>query len=359
MAFINADDLTLGILDAIEEGVRLGLEEIQMRAQKHAPVRDIFKHPRGRSRKQTSADVSSMATSRRRVGSIATGGPRRVYVGGAPHVMSARKAQQLGFFTTGTMPSRTGHRVLQNVKQNWTLRDSVWKVSGSETVHYVGKGVIRGRANSLAPVVSSPAGLIGSESFRHWAGPNVLEIGAIRSKGNKGGFELSSLLSARGRYEAFGAVEKNGARAGKGRAVYMSHGQETIGGRLRDGITIVGPLRNGPEIYGFVKAVAVDPDSKKQHNYATDQEFGTRHHKAQPFLRPGLLESVNTITRVTDPSKDSRGRGLMQKALESAVQSGGSGVDVPFVLTATYAGPESMSRDFWAALGKAHPKLGF
>jgi len=344
MASISADDLTLGILDAIEEGVRLGLEEIQMRAQKHAPVRDVFKHPRGRSRKQTSADVSSMSSSRSRVGSIGAGGPRRAYIGGAPHVMSARKAQQQGFFTTGTLPSRTGRRVEET--------------TSSRTLHYVGKGVIRGRANSLAPVVSSPAGLIGSESFRHWAGPNVLEIGAIRSKGNKR-FDLSSLLSARGRYEAFGKVVKNGARAGKGRAVHMSHGQETIGGRLRDGITIVGPLRNGPEIYGFVKAVAVDPDSKKQHNYATDQEFGTRHHKAQPFLRPGLLESVNTITRVTDPSKDSRGRGLMQKALESAVRSGGSGVDVPFVLTATYVGPKSLSKDFWAGLSKGHPKLGF
>jgi hypothetical protein len=343
MASISADDLTLGILGAVEEGVRLGLEEIQMRAQKHAPVRDIFKHPRGRSRTQSQAGQFS--------GSRASNDFSRVWhamASGGPitglSTMSARKAQQQGFFTTGTLPSRAGRRVEET--------------TGSRTLHYVGKGVIRGRANSLAPVVSSPAGLIGSESFRHWAGPNVLEIGAIRSKGNKR-FDLSSLLSARGRYEAFGAVKKNGARAGKGRAVHMSVGQETIGGRLRDGITIVGPFRNGPEVYGFVKAVAVDPDSKKQHNYATDQEFGTRHHKAQPFLRPGLLESVNTITRVTDPSRDSRGRGLMQKALESAVRSGGSGVDVPFVLTATYVGPKSMSKDFWAALGKAHPKLGF
>ena len=339
MASISADDLTLGILDAVEEGVRLGLEEIQMRAQKHAPVRDVFKHPRGRSRKQTSADVSSMATSRSRVGSIATGGPQRAYIGGAPHVMSARKAQQLGFFTTGTMRSRTGHRVETTER-------------GSNHA-YVGKGVIRGRANSMAPVVSSPAGLIGSESFRNWAGPNVLEIGAIRRGSAGGSFQLTSLLSARGRYEAFGKVGKNGERAGKGRAVRKdAGGQEVIGGRLRDGITIVGPFRNGPEIYGFVKAVAVDPTSKKQHNYATDQEFGTRHHKSQPFLRPGLLESVNTITRVTDPSKNNHGRGLMQKALESAVRSGGSGVNVPFIVTATYVGPKSFSNnDIWKKLG--------
>jgi hypothetical protein len=251
-------------------------------------------------------------------------------------VLSPHQAQQAGFFTTGSLPVRRGHLV------KTTLNDK----------GMVTRRKIAGRANSFIPVIQSPAGFIGGEEFRHWAGPNALEIGAIRNPSG-GKFELSGLLSARGRYEAFGKVGKGGARSGRGRAVRDAGGVvgEMIGGTLHDGITIDGPHRNGAEVYGYVKAVAHDPG--RTHNYAKDQEFGSRHNRAQPFLRPGLRESQSRIVRMIDPTKGRRGpmRGLMQRSLQMGPRSSsGSGVNVPvqLIVKVNFRG---LSRQFWSAVG--------
>jgi len=318
MPVLDGSYLTQALLDAVEEGVNLGLKQIQSQAKKHAPVRDIFKHGRGRletvEHHLTSGSVQTLRSA-----------------GGAPQFMSAKQAQGSGFYTRGSYSSHQGS-VLKQIptygkfgdqgQPRWDEDSS--RLTKGEGRYVVGKGTIRGRPNSYAPVVQSPAGFIGGANFRHWAGPNALEVGLIRSP--KGGrFELASLLSARGRYEAFGK-----GRTGKGRAVRMVNGKAMIGGALHDGITIEGPFRNGAEVYGFVRAVAHDPG--RTHNYAKDQEFGSRHNKAQPFLRPGLRESKERIIKMVDPAKGQRG--LLQRAIQTGARSpgGSSEVGVPVKL---------------------------
>jgi hypothetical protein len=48
-----------------------------------------------------------------------------------------------------------------------------------------------------------------------------------------------------------------------------------------------------------VSAYAKDPSSVKRknpdHNYAKDQEMGSRHNAPHPFLRPALWESASEI----------------------------------------------------------------
>lgn len=328
MPILDAEYLTAALLDAVEGGVRLGLTQIQSQAQKHAPVRDIFKHGHGTTSKASksarAAVVMSMA---------AKWGAK-----GPPTAFSARSMnmRNFGLNDGGGLASHSG-RLVQR---------SLWSDQS-----FVGKERVSGRANSLHPVIQSPAGTIGGRNFRSWAGPNVLEVGRIR-KPSGGTFELASLLSSRGRYEAFGKADKEtGARPGKGRAVRDAGSLEgqMIGGTLHDGITVDGPYRNGAEVYGYVQAVAHDPG--RTHNYAKDQEFGSRHNKAQPFLRPGLRESKERILKIVDPTTGSQ-RGLLQRAMETGSRPAASmndiGIPVRLVVELRLGG---IRKAFWDSIG--------
>lgn len=76
------------------------------------------------------------------------------------------------------------------------------------------------------------------------------------------------------------------------------------GGRLRDGLRVEGPTNEGDVIWWYIVSDTKDPETGRL--YPQDQEFGTRRHKAQPFLRPALHESRE------------RFRSGMHKALKSA-----------------------------------------
>jgi hypothetical protein len=323
MPVIDAGYLKDALLQSVEEGVKLGLDEIQNRARKHAPVRDIFKHPHGKTKiPNRVASVEAM------VAKYGAGGP--------PSTLSARSVNLRNF------GMNEGH---------WLTRSGSTVVSKPGGINVVNRGKItRGRYNSDAPVIPSPAGLIGSENFRDWGGNNRMKMGNIFSR--EGSFQLADLLSSAGRYEAFGKVGPNGKRAGKGRAVVNVQGQERVGGRLRESIVTEGPFHRGNEVYGFVSAAASDPGSN--HNYAKDQEFGTRHHRAQPFLRPGLRESKSRITKLLDPGKGIKQRGLMERAFQSGGRPSSSlndGVGVPVKLKIKAVGWENISSRWLADLG--------
>jgi HK97 gp10 family phage protein len=74
-------------------------------------------------------------------------------------------------------------------------------------------------------------------------------------------------------------------------------------------------------------AVAIGPS--KAGYYGSFQEFGTARHSAQPFMRPALDETAETVLRVlADEMWDalkSRGQGLFQSGGDGGPVTGGSG----------------------------------
>ena len=90
------------------------------------------------------------------------------------------------------------------------------------------------------------------------------------------------LLTSRGRYE----VESGRANFKSGRGE-----EERVGGRLRGSIVIVKPAPTERGVMGYVQAGGAEA------YYARFQEFGTRHNRAQPFLRPALYESRKVLVQ--------------------------------------------------------------
>jgi hypothetical protein len=324
---LDADFLTSTLLDFAKKGVENGLELVRDRAKMHAPVRDIFRHPQGkRLRAQSTGELLHRAVA---TGSMAAW--HQAAQGGPPASLSGRALQRAGVPTTAahgasTLPTHRGQQIIVSefsgsraftggpnpvTRSPESARRRAasgvrGRVSASETAEKVGGGTVYGRANSYAPVIKSPTGYIGGEELRHWGGPGVLQIEKIRGAGGKS-FKLSDLISARGRYEMQSerALTKTTSKTGES--------QITIGGRLRESIKIEGPFVSGGETYGFVSASAHDPGSS--HNYARDQEFGSRHNRASPFLRPGLRESK---ARVLDLDRGAIARAFHQGARPSS-----------------------------------------
>jgi len=91
--------------------------------------------------------------------------------------------------------------------------------------------------------------------------------------------EAESDLSARGRYE-LKRRKKNSAITGRG-------DERTLGGALRktvqNGLTLATP--EGRRIKATIEA------GSEEVTYAKYVEFGTRHARAQPFLRPALAQA--------------------------------------------------------------------
>lgn len=240
---IDESLLTQYFLEAAERGASRAAEHVAKRAKTLAPVRKIFASEK-RGRGTTSVPVAV---------------PAKFSTSGQPEVVNIKQA-------TGGK-SRWKNRTGQVVDQ----------IDGT-SVAKIGHKKIRGRVNSYAPVISTPKGFIGGVTLRAWnSDAKQLEISKIRHPGG-GSFNLSSALTTRGRYEV-----------ASGRGAHMGN----IGGRLHDSITAEPPVRNGMQVSVFVSASAHDPDSS--HNYARDQEFGSRHNVKHPFLRPALRESSDFL----------------------------------------------------------------
>jgi HK97 gp10 family phage protein len=82
-------------------------------------------------------------------------------------------------------------------------------------------------------------------------------------------------------------LSKRGAsEVRSGRAKFGTWGHQYIGGRLRGEIFATPPSRTGSRAEAWV----ISPT-----RYAKYQEFGTRHNRAQPFLRPAAEESRSDV----------------------------------------------------------------
>lgn len=263
---IDSGALIDALLDASNEAVRQGLNEIHRRAQEKAPVRDVYRHGRGSNK------------------GVRAAGP--------------------GFARAGTFGRSQSFASPQRARAGKVIRPTTLSdlVTSRGRPHQgsnvVTNHTIRGRTNSFAPVVRSPAGLIGGEALRELQSPGHLKVARIRGK-TGGTFTAESLLSGRGRYEL-----------ASGRANHLDeHGNLTLGGTLRDGIKIEGPFESGFEVIGYVSAYA--HDKNRTHNYAADQEFGSRHNRPHPFLRPALRESRGKI-------KSTGFGGIFKRAFQNA-----------------------------------------
>jgi HK97 gp10 family phage protein len=84
-----------------------------------------------------------------------------------------------------------------------------------------------------------------------------------------------SVLDARGRYDV---------RTGRANFTDKA-GVTTVGGRLRKSIRTVGPVHH----LNTIRAQVVSPV-----RYSKFQEFGTRHNRAHPYMRPAILKLTNS-----------------------------------------------------------------
>jgi len=287
---LDVDYLILALTEGLKSGVNDGLRLIQSSAKELAPVRKIYKSGRGKTKSKGGPGVMSAKTA---ISAMSSGWPvhyGRQLVIGVQHPDRAFMSGSRSATHRGTKVTRGGGTtgIERGGQKSATQKE---KIGGS----------IRGTANSYAPVVQSPVGRIGGQELRHWStspsGEGVLALRVIR-KPSGGTFNPSDLLSSRGRYEV---------RTGRG-VTTNEEGQQVVGGNLRQGIVVESAVANGDLIYGFVSASAHDPGRK--HNYARDQEFGSRHNAAHPFLRPALRKNKEQILNLE--------KGAIARALKRA-----------------------------------------
>jgi hypothetical protein len=95
-------------------------------------------------------------------------------------------------------------------------------------------------------------------------------------------------LTARGNYEIHNDRARHAGRDGRVR----------IGGRLRDALVATDAVYTR----GIVTASVVSPvkDPETGYPYGTAQEFGTVKHRAHPYLRPALHETRGDLASLAD-----------------------------------------------------------
>ena len=295
---IDESAILKAILGAGTQSVRSGLQMIETRAQELAPVRNVFKSG-GRTRKVATFDVVASENLTRSVALQMSGQNARVL-----------RAESFLYHPT----RNAAHLDLSDTPE-----------SG---------GRIRARQNSYAPLLHTPGGLFSAEEVRELA-PNTheLKFGSSRVFGS---LTVNDLLSSRGRYE-LGHVRG----VNKGRFEAGAQMPDTLGGRLKSGIKTVMPEQRGLIVQGFVVSEAVDPSTG--HDYTADQEFGTRHNRAHPYMRPATAESR---ARIVDLQ-----RGTVARELKK-VNVGVGSIPVRITLSAVWrVNTRGINADLKRALG--------
>lgn len=100
----------------------------------------------------------------------------------------------------------------------------------------------------------------------------------------------TNLLTAHGRYEVKSGRANFLSSAGVGERPQMR-----VGGRLRGEIYIEPATYDGKEVWAYIVSPTKDPVTGYPYNRA--MEYGSLHNRAHPFMRPGLHESRDDLTR--------------------------------------------------------------
>jgi len=259
---------------AAESATKAGLAQVTERARHKAPVRRIFKGDRKIAFKGA-VGVQGLQLNESK-------GPAFRYAersGLSVGLLHSGRAFASPVFrnieSSGRGPVETrGGEFVSRVKVD--PKDRTLQLSPEDRI------ARRGRPNSLRPVIRVEGLGRVTGNFRELSEPGQLAIGMIHARvnGRTARGDLSSALTARGRYEVK-----------TGRAL---NDEGEIGGKLRDSIHSEGPFVTRGEVYGFVSAAAFNDSG---FNYAYAQEIGTGHNRPQPFLRPALRELKDQIVR--------------------------------------------------------------
>lgn len=229
---LDGQSLLNALLEAARQGASATLQQIATDARRRAPVRRIFK---GGSRRKFRSPVG--ITNQR--------------VTGMPYSLAYRTARVASTKTTN-------HPTLTDFTR-------------------------RGRANSAVPVTRHLEA-IGARV----AGDADINFREVRKiKNNSFEFAHTKVRYKVGKqFRILDLRDEFLARVARdvshGRGITKVSGQQQYGGKLRESIKVVEPIRQGTQIIGYVTASAIEHGF----NYAYAQEFGTAHNRPQPYLRP-------------------------------------------------------------------------
>lgn len=267
---IDVNGIFNAIAQAALEGLNETVKETEAAAKKHAPVRKIFGH-QGQGRRGVPKGRNGIGFGKGAAGAAGYARWRRARAKNRRINIPAGDAQ-----TDARLPS----------------------------------GPLYGHNNSFIPVmryVDLPGTVTLTGNFRRYdrSGKQLTPRADAFEQVNKGPVRHkivnpNELMNRQGRYEvasgraayrevkkarlvvdqASGKITRVPVRDRYGRL--MTSDVETIGGTLRGEIFSTPAEQRGPFFWAYV----ISPVS-----YADDQEFGNRHNRAHPYLRPALYES--------------------------------------------------------------------
>lgn len=289
-------------------GLRVATEHALARAQHHAPVRAIFKRDRRgaaipqrwktiRTKERYQAFLRSKSRSRTVDVARFAGSSRRQQT----TVLSSGRVYRGPIDVEGLDIARMG----QKAQSGRGVRLSGRRFGGEGSR-------FAGHANTLIPVLRGNDyrvtadfrrfGAMRSDIVRQRTGqasrPLRAESFERRGLPHPGEAFRASKLTSRGRYEVRTARVARHGRTTKGE-IFTSpplFGRR-VGGRLRGELRIRGPEKHSGSWWMYVESPTP---------YAPYQEFGTRRHRAQPFLRPALYESRNVLRFEVSKAVDKR-----------------------------------------------------
>lgn len=270
MATWDAEAWEKQVIAAITTGVRVSAEKAMASAIEDAPVREVF----------------------RKTGK--KGGGLRRGLRTRPLTPEEADSEMEQRNILNLFPAGPGHRTRgKRVRDNPYLRRAATR---------------RGNPNSFQPFVLRPAttrkdireakeiferaqelGYGRGQIFQMEPEPEIRGGREVTRTGRLRSAKARRHLTGRGRYE-----ERTG------RANFTKGGVTTLGGKLRGSIHM-----NGPHVVGgIIKASVVSPVY-----YSKFQEFGTRHNRATPYMRPAALKLTTSYRREIVKAINSLGRG--------------------------------------------------
>lgn len=277
------------IIARAQIGLQNATEYALGRAKHHAPVRAIFERdPRGKAFAEK--NIRSKAQYQRFLASKSRS--KRFDIGGNASIVANLRAEQAGgirrqgraFGATGTTRGHSNSLfpIFRGKDNRWgkfkitgDFRDAA--LLGRSEPRYNDPRLGRAKSEALKQRPGRTATLISGRQEKRGRERAIAQAGIHNRLTNQGRKEIAraASVSAQGINTRSGLLKANSALF-----------QGRIGGRLRGEIRMTRPVVKG----GFIWMTVESPTP-----YAVHQEFGTRYHRAQPFLRPALYESRNIL----------------------------------------------------------------